>query len=113
MRFALLIAAGAVVGAVAAFTVPDDVLLSASSSIATVSDAAGQLPHALDDLNPIRLAYDEVQKQIREGRTPEQLGFKPSAVTVTPFVMPNSSFDFNRNSRRVDMRAFAQTPAPR
>ena len=130
MRFAFLVATAAVVGAVAAFATPASLILSASLTIDAVSTKAGHIPHDLADLNPIRLAYDVVAQRIREGDTPEQLGFKPSPVTFKPFVMPTSSFDFNQyrysgngiysgmaaeieqNNRRMeDMRIYAQNPA--
>ena len=97
MRFAFLIAAAAGFGAAAAFATPASFILSASLTIDAVSAKAGQIPHDLADLNPIRLAYDVVAQRIREGNTPEQLGFKPSPVTFKPFVMPTSSFDLNQN----------------
>ena len=97
MRFVVLIAAGACVGAVAAFALPMSVVQSASSTVETVGIAAGHVPHDLADLNPIRLAYDEVMQRVREGNTPEQLGFKSSPVTFKLYEMPTSSFNFNRD----------------
>jgi hypothetical protein len=111
MRFVFLIAAGAGVGAVAAFALPMSVVQSASSTIETVGIAAGRIPHDLADLNPIRMAYDVVQRRIREGNTPEQLGFKPSPVTYKPIVMPTSSFDFNRSGNGIYSGVAAQNPA--
>ena len=95
MRVALLMAAAAGVGAAAAFAVPASVLQSASFTIETYGAAAGQIPHQLADLNPIRLAFDVVQKRIREGNTPEQLGLKPQPVVLKPFVMPNGLYAQN------------------
>ena len=130
MRFAILIVAGAGVGALAAFAIPMSAIQSASSTMETYGAAAGRIPHDLADLNPIRMAYDLVAQRIREGNTPEQLGFKPSSVTFKPIEMPTSSFDFRQNrysgnglysgmaaqieqnNRRMeDMRIYAQNPA--
>jgi hypothetical protein len=115
MRFALLMAVGACVGAVAAFTLPMSVVQSTSSSIETVGTAAGHIPHDLADLNPVRLAYDAVMQRVREGNTPEQLGFKSSSVTDKPFVMPTSSFDGGYSGTGIysdaeDVRRYAQNP---
>lgn len=128
MRFVVLIA-GACVGAAAAFALPMSVVQSASSTIETVGAAAGHIPHDLADLNPIRLAYDAVMQRVREGNTPEQLGFKSSSVTIKPFAMATAPFDFHhdgysgngiysgmaaeigQNNRRMeDMRRYAQNP---
>jgi hypothetical protein len=107
MRYVLLIA-GACVGAVAAFAIPMGVVQSATSTIETVGIAAGRIPHDLAALNPIQTAYDVVQRRIRQGNTPEQLGFKPSAVTIKPFVMSAASFD---NRRMEDTRIGVQNPS--
>jgi hypothetical protein len=108
MRFAFLVVAGAGVGALAAFAIPTSTVQSASSTIEAYGTAVGHLPHDLADLNPIRMAYDVVAQRIREGNTPEQLGFKPSPLTLKPFVMPTSSFDFNQNRYP---GTYAQNPA--
>jgi hypothetical protein len=106
MRFALLVVAGAGIGALAAFAIPTSAIQSASSTIQDYGTAAGRTPHDLADLNPIRMAYDVVVQRIREGNTPEQLGFKSSPLTFKPVVMPTSSFDFSQNRY-----SYAQNPA--
>jgi hypothetical protein len=108
MRFAFVIAAAAGIGAVAAFATPASFIQSASYTIDAYRAKAGHIPHDLADLNPIRLAFDVVQQRIREGNSPEQLGFKPSAVTFKPFVMPTTSFDDNRERYRL---VYARDPA--
>src|SRR5271155_3285401 len=113
MRFLFLIAAGAGVGALAAFAIPANVVQSTSSTIEEYGTAAGHLPHDLADLNPIRMAYDVVAKRIRQDNTPEQLGFKPSAVTFKPFVISSGmAAQIDPNNRRMeDVHIYPRNPA--
>ena len=93
MKFVVLVAAAASAGAVAVFAVPSTMFSSGAGSFKSLATRAGLDHFTLADLNPLHIVFNYMQQQINTGYTPEQLGFHPSPVILSPIQMPTTNLD--------------------
>ena len=78
MKSIVLVGAVAAAGALAGLVIPTTIVSSGANELR-------QIP--LAELNPFRAIWDSAQRQIRAGMTPEQLGLRSSAITVSPMAL--------------------------
>ena len=116
MKFVLMLVAAACAGALTVVAIPTAIVGSGAQELRQFH---------LVDLNPLRLIFDYEQLRIQTPMTPEQLGFHPSRVTLTPIVPPpplkldlsqsldpQARYEIQRNDQRMqDMQAYMHDPS--
>jgi len=93
MKFVILVALTACAAALAIFAIPSNLIPSGFGGVGALATRSGLDHFTLADLNPLRFVFDYERQRINAGDTPEQLGFHPSPVILSPVQMPTTSLD--------------------
>jgi hypothetical protein len=93
MKFVILVALTACAAALAIFAVPSNLIPSDFGGVEMLAARSGLDHFTLADLNPLRFVFDYERQRINAGDTPEQLGFHPSPVILSPVQMPTTNLD--------------------
>jgi len=79
MKSIVLVGAVAAAGALAGLALPATIVTSGANELRQIR---------LVELRPLRAILDSARQQVRAGMTPDQLGLRSSAITVSPMALP-------------------------